>query len=479
MPQLPGFVGPSYAGQSFMADAERLVNWYVEILESPNAKSRMALYPSPGLRTFATATNSPGRGIFAQSGRCWAVYGSTVYEVMANGTMTARGTVALDSNPATLITNGDGGHELLIVSGGRGYILDLVSNVFTASVVTNVTQGDMLDGFFLALDASTSTLKISNLFNGLTWDPLNIQQRSVASDPWKAVIVSYKDIWLLGEQTSEVWYDAGLSPFPFLPRPGVFFEQGIAAPFSLAKLDNTIVWLSQNSQGSGIVLQAQGYTPQRVSTFPLEYAIQNYAVIDDAVGFSYQEAGHFFYVLTFPAEGATWVFDNTTRMWHERGSWDIKNNKYQAGRPQSHAYVFGKHLITDRNGSDIYEMAIDIGTDFDGAGLRRVRRSPYLTDDPGWLFHDSLSVGVEPGLGLSSGQGSTPEMMLRYSDDFAKTWGNVVRVGAGAIGQYYTCPQFNRLGRSRGNRRVYELVVTDPTPWRITGVDLTITRGQG
>ncbi|MFE1676613.1 hypothetical protein ACFMJE_18460, partial [Acinetobacter baumannii] len=67
-----------------------------------------------------------------------------------------------------------------------------------------------------------------------------------------------------------------------------------------------------------IVYRAVGYTGKRISTHAIEYAIQSYSTITDAIAFTYQQEGHSFYVLTFPTADKTWVFDVSTELWHER-----------------------------------------------------------------------------------------------------------------------------------------------------------------
>ena len=84
------------------------------------------------------------------------------------GGLTEIGTVAFDDNPATFATNGDAGNELLVTSGNQGYLYDLGTGEFT-NPVSDVTQCGMVDGYFVALDAATSTLKVSDLLDGSTW----------------------------------------------------------------------------------------------------------------------------------------------------------------------------------------------------------------------------------------------------------------------------------------------------------------------
>jgi len=467
MPQLQGFIGGSYTSQSPLADGEVSTNFYPETIDAPNAISKMALYPTPGLQSFATLAQAPVRGIFGQSGRCFAVGGTSLYEINSAGVVTLRGAMTFNNSIATMTTNGDGGDELFVCSGGNGYVLNLTTLVLT-QVVTNVTMGAMLDGYFLALDVDTSTLKISDVLDGLTWDPTQIAQRSTASDPWKSLLVVGKNIWLLGEFTSELWYDTGESPFPFAPFPGALIPMGVAATFSACQVGSSVMWLAQNSQGARTVIKAQGVTPSKVSTYAIDTLLDSYADVSDAEAYCYQERGHTFYVLNLPKANATLVYDDTESQWHTRGDWDVANNGYDVDRPRVHAYIFDKHLVGDRTTGAVFSMSAATATNADGVGIRRLRRTAGLQSEQAQSYYHCLRVFLEPGLGLSSGQGSDPQITLRYSDDGGKTWSNELSRSAGAQGKYQTIVDFWRLGMSR-YPRVWEVVVSDPIPWRLLG----------
>lgn len=364
MAQYPSFIGPGYTSQSKIADCERTVNWYPERIESPGGKAQWVLYPTPGFELFAELGDSPVRGLYTLNGRTFAVGGSKLYELGIGGTATLRGAGLSnpDDRPVTMHSNGDGGHQLFICSGSKGYILDLNTNNLT-HVLDGATQGGFIDGFFLALDPQTSTLKISDLEDGTTWDVLQVAQRNAGADRWGAMIVSHKEIWLLGSQSTEVWYNDGGSPFPFAPNPSVFIEHGILAPDSLAICDNAPMWLGQSRDGAGIVYRANGYSPQRVSDHALEYALSTYSTIVDAHAWTYQDQGHSFYVLTFPTAQMTWVFDAATGVWHERGSWN--GFRYVGSPVYGHTFALGHHLVGGRTWGRVYRMAVDLTADAD------------------------------------------------------------------------------------------------------------------
>lgn len=474
----PGFCGPTNRSQSVMASPERVVNWYPQRVREANGQIKVALYPTPGLEEFVAAPESPGRGIASQTvgntERVFAVIGSALYELFADGTKTNRGTVAVDGNPATMTTNGDGGDELFITSGDTGYILTLSTNVLT-SAVADVTMGGMIDGFFVALDATTSTLKISDLLDGSTWDPLQIAQRSTAPDPWRALLVKYPRIWLIGEHTGDLWYNAGTAPFPFAPVPNVQIPYGIAAPFTLKPVGSSVLWLSHNQNGDGQVVEALGYAPTVVSTEAEEYAWSQYSRIDDAVAYTYQDQGHEFYVLNFPTAGATWCYDKTEGLWHERGSRDATTGEYTVFGPQYHTHAFNKHLVLHAENGSVYDQNIAFTTDADGDLIRRLRVPPLLTADQKLVFIDRLQVVLEAGLGLTTGQGIDPQVMLEMSRNGGKTWGNIRSRSAGVQGAYTHRVVWHRCGA--GRNPVPRITVTDPIPWRVIDGFVDVRQG--
>ena len=477
MPNFSTFLGPSYTSQSPAVAIERLMNLYCESVESPAAKAQYALYPTPGLSAFATLPQGPVRGLFAQDGRMWAVGGNVLYEVLSDGSVVQRGLVARDNNPVTFASNGDGGEEVFVTSGDVGYVLNTGTDAF-ATAVSDVTQGGFLDGYFLALDRASSTLKISDLLTGTTWDPTQIAQRTMGADKWVAMLVSHREFWLFGTQTSEVWGNVGTFPFPFGPVSGLI-QMGIAAPFSAELLDSAPVWLGQSADGAGVVFRANGYTPQRISNHAVEFAIQGYlrdSAIDDAIAFTYQDQGHSFYILNFPSAGATWCYDATTDQWHERGYFDVGAMQYEEYRPRFHAHAFGKNLVGDRSTGTIYVMDITYGSDADGAAIRRLRRSPHVTNDRKRVFYHRFQLDLETGLGLVSGQGSDPTVMARFSRDGGKTWGNEHWKSAGAMGNWRTEVRWDRVGMARDF--VVEVVMTDGTPLRIANAFLDVSQGN-
>lgn len=234
--EYPAFVGGSYEAQAISACFTRTVNLYVEDILDPGGNVKRCLLRVPGVEVLSSLANGPGRAHFYENGREFAVIGSKFVEISADGlTITEHGDVGLDGNPATISSNGAAGGELFITSAGDGYLFTLATDTLTtiAALADKATTGGYMEGYFFALDATNGTVYASELNDGATWNTgTSFAQRSLASDPWIAMKVAQRTLWLLGSKTSEGWYNRGTSPFPLEPHPSALIQHGCAAPFS-------------------------------------------------------------------------------------------------------------------------------------------------------------------------------------------------------------------------------------------------------
>lgn len=467
---LAGFVGPSAVAENRNADCEDTMNLFVSPLD-PSGAGRLTdavLLPCPGFRTRWTLEPGPIRCEFTEpkSGRMFVISGYKLFELFADYTSIERGTVSLNANPATIAANSAVG-ELFIWSGNVGYCYTLATNTLTTVLASGATIGGFLDGRFISLDTSTSTFSISDLNDGLTWDPTQFAQRFQAGDPWVSLLIVNQDIWLFGTETSEVWYDAGTFPFPFAPRPDALIQHGTNAPYSPNAVNDLVIWVAQNRQGANTIVRSDGYRGVPLSTLSVDRSLQEMSNTTDAQSFVYQQHGHNFYVVNFPSGDLAWAWDLTTSMWCKRGFWSSPANTYQPYRVSTHAFAFGLHLVGDRLTGVVYELTTELATDVDGSGIRRYRRFMGVTgENHTRVTYPRLEVEMETGLAPLSGQGSDPVMMLKCSNDHGHTWQPEVWSAAGVRGAYSARVFWTRLGQARD--RVFEIAMSDPLPWRLT-----------
>lgn len=465
-----GFCGATYTAQSVNADCQLSMGWYPETDASGQGKSAVQMYPTPGTRIFTSLSGPSVRGQWTINGREFAVSGINLYEIFADGTNKNLGVVSDDGLPVSMTSSPQ---QLLIAAGGNCYVLTLATNALTAIPPATfnqaISQVEFCDGFFIALGANSQQIYASSPLDALTWPGTSTTIVSVFSDNVLSMKVDHRQIWLFGLKASVVYYDSGATPFPFDVVPGAFVEQGIIAMDSPVKLDNSVFWLGGDERGNLIAWRASGYTPTRVSNHAVENAWQNFATATDARAYAYQDRGHSFWVIYFPTANQTWVYDAATGSWHNRGFLNSKGT-IDAHHSQNHAFIFGKHLVGDWSSGHVYDMNISYPNDLDFA-IKRIRRAPHISTENQWMFHQSLEVSLESGLGpeppLLGGDGLPrgPQVMLRWSDDGGHKWSNEHDASAGQAGEYRKRVIWRRLGRSRD--RVYEISTTDAIPWRI------------
>lgn len=481
----PGGIGPSYRSQSPLADVEEVVNFYLERMESDGAASRQVYYRIPGVTLIldaseptnvtTTTSSGPGRGALtlthAGQELQFLVIGDQVYMYDGTSILQNLGTVAVDSNPATLCWNGDGGGEVFITSGDNGYIYDLDTATFSQVRTGGTTMGAYLDGYFLSLDATNSKLEISDLLDGTTWDPTQFAQRSIGADPWVSMAVNNRYIYLLGSLTSEVWYNAGTYPFPFAAYPSGFLNYGTCAPFSVASADGATTWLGASDQGNGFICRAPGFTPEIISTFPVQYQINQYSRVSDAVGDTHNIGGHTFYTLTFPTANITWAWDAQTTEWAKRGTWNAATTEYFAWRPLYHSFGFNRNTMLDRSGSGFYQLTFDSTEDVESIPIRWTRTLPTLVNENKRIFVNYIEALFQTGVG-TSGQGENPVVGFELSKDGGWTWGPQQYVGMGKTGEYYARVKLNRCGM--GRKFTCRLTGSDPVITRLIDVYVDI-----
>lgn len=481
----PNFIGGSNKAQSVIGDAEDTINWVYETAVSQGSTSGGYLLPTPGYRTKWTTTSGAGRAFFSgifnvpatQTNRAFGVNGTDFREFLADGTSISRGTVAQNSNPATICTNGDGGSQLFITSGDKGYNYNLSTNTLMTVLTSGATVGGQAYGYFVSFNIANSQIRISALFDGTTWDPTQFLQRSIGADPWQAMLVSsYGQICLPGSKTGEFLYNNGAFPFPFAPDPSGLFAEGIAATFSLCEAGGSLCWLSTTANGGYQVVRATGFTPVPITSPAVAYALGRYSRLDDAIGQTYEEAGHSYYLLTLPSAGITWAYDFTTGKWHKRQTWIAEQNMYVDEHAVFHAFAFNAHYMADRTTGIIYQMDTSFETDVDSRPIRRLRQAPAVEHQNMVMFFPLFEVIADVGYGIQTGVASDPQIIAQFSDDGGQTWGNERQASMGKVGQFGTRMTWWNTGQAR--KRVNRVVCIDSVPRRLVDASLKVSLGR-
>jgi hypothetical protein len=455
-----------------------MINLYPEIIPE-GGKEPAFLQRAPGLSFQQTVGTGPIRGLWAHQTNgsdFFVVSGTGFYKLTGlTATPTLLGTVA-GSGPVSIADNGT---QIFIAANPYGYIYNEVTNVFaqiTDPDFPGAVTVSYLDGYFVFNEPDTQKIWVTQLLEGTSIDPLDFASAEGSPDGVVAVFTDHRELWVFGTDTTEAWYNAGLLDFPLTRIQGAFNELGCAAPYSVAKMDNQIYWLGKDARGQGMVYRAAGYVGQRISTHAIEWQIQQYANISDATAYTYQQDGHSFYVLNFPTANATWVFDVATGAWHERAG--FAGGEFTRHRADNMCNFAGNIVVGDFENGNIYTFDLEVYADNGQPQkwLRSWRALPTGANNLTRTVQHAMQLDCETGVGLNTGQGSDPQVMLRFSDDGGHTWSNEHWKSMGRIGEYGNRTIWRRLGATMKIRdRVYEVSGTDPVRIYIMGAELILS----
>lgn len=510
----------AYEAKSIIADAQRCLNLYAE-KNPPDAPCPFTYYGCPGLVSLATLeAPAPGRGLYrANNGRLYYVAGRWVYYVSPLWVLTPIGTITTASG---IVSMADNGTTLVLVDGSpHGWQIDLTTNAFSEiTAATNsppiisgavyafygATRVDIVDGYLLFNQPGTRNF-YSTYLNEVVFDALYFAAKNGFSDNLVSVIVTRREIWLIGEKTAEIWFNAGQPDFPFQIMPGPFVQHGCVAPQSIAQVDGAVFWLSQDQAGDKIIVRGQGYEAKRISNHALEVAMGAYPTVTDAQGFCFQQEGHAWYQINFPSADRSWRWDESVPdQWHEVG-WTDGEGTTHRHRAAVAAFAYGKNVCADWQTGELYAISQTAYTDA-GAPIYYRRGWPHLVSDGNRVIYPGFTLDVQAATSLetvdppapfallagASGVNGAPSVdagiiedallagpappvstapmvWLRWSDDRGRTWSNPVAQSLGAQGQYLVQPQWNRLGSARD--RVFEIFGTLPgVPFAVNGAFL-------
>ena len=494
--------GGAYQARSYIADKEICENLFPEINpREQETPAPVTHYPREGKRPLSSPPfPGPGRGLFTLSnGNLFAVVGNSVYYIDTNWNWNLLGQI---SNLSTPVSMADNGVTAVLVDGTpNGYTIALGTNAFAQLVdATGTFVGSLRTDFadtYLAFAAPGTNRWYVTLSDEVVFNALVQANKDSNPDPIQTLIFNIRQAWLLGSKSSEIWFLAGSTPFPYQEWPNIFIPYGIVAPYSLAQADIDIFWLSENPQGQKIALKSNGYGAIAFSTRALEYEWTNYPTVADCIGGTFQQAGHTFIVFHFPTADKTWAFDLSTRCWHRR-TWIDNNGIAHREKTAFYASVgaaggYRAAIIgQDWQTGQIYALDPLYYTD-NGQPIVCRRSFPHSIADMHFITHtafiadfetggiegfgeseqgNSWSSGFDKGFGpfTPAWGGDGPNLCMRYSNDGGNSWSNYRQKALVSSGHYRSMMRYRSLGMARD--RIYELMWAFPGPSALQGAYL-------
>ena len=436
------FLGQAYQSRSPVLASQTAINIFPELTEG-NSDEIGAFYGTPGLTALLTKTGEV-RGLRSAGGYLWAVIGSTVWRIDSAYTATDMGTLPQFTGRVSMVHN-DSQIAIAHASGWHwvaftGTAIAPVSGAPSSSILTYQDQ-------YVLFTSNAGYFGITALADLSTIDPLDIANAEGAPDNLVSIMSDHREAWLFGEESTEIWSNTGAALFPFERNPGGFIEQGCCAKFSPAKLDNSLFWLGRDRAGQGVVYRSNGYTPVRISTHPIEFAIAKYSDISDEIGWSYKEEGHRFYVLTFPTGNATWVYDVAAQGWHQR-AYLAASGELQRHRANCYATFNGVHIVGDYTNGIVYQQSLNVYTDA-GDEIYRERAFDIPGSENKRVRVDEFQLSATIGDGATASDGSKVQLVLEVSRDAGRNFGYERIISTGAVGQTKARARWRRLGYGR------------------------------
>jgi hypothetical protein len=379
-----------------------MVNLFPEVIPE-GGKEPAFLQRCPGLTFLSNMGLGPVRGLWAFSPNDnvgFVVSGTQLYKINNAYLPTLIGTVD-GTGPVSMADNGT---QLFIAANGPSYIYNANTNAF-GQIADPDFPGAVtvcyLDGYFVFNEPNSQKMWVTTLLDGTSIDPLEFASTEGSPDGLLAVVSNFREVWAFGTNSIEVWYDSGATDFPLQRIQGAFNELGCAAPYSIAKMDNGLFWLGRDRRGQGIVYRANGYQGQRISTHAVEWQIQQYGDMSDAIAYTYQQDGHSFYVLIFPTANTTWVYDAATQAWHERAG--FVDGEFTRHRSNCQMAFNNKIVVGDFENGNIYAFDLDVYADNGQIQkwLRTWRALPTGQNNLKRTAHHSLQLDCETGVGLN------------------------------------------------------------------------------
>lgn len=466
------FATESYQSRSLPLSAQRCVNMFME-RQPPDAKTQTPVFGIPGMTVWSMPGSGPIRGMETMAGILYVVSGQALYSITSLGLATQIGLpIVVGTGRVSMAENGT---QLVIVTGSAGYIYDINGSTFTqitAAAFYPAKTVTFYDNYFVFDRAGTNQFFISGILDGNSYNGLDFASAESSAKNIVGIVQNLQLLYIFSEDHFEIWYDAGTADFPFQRYTGGIIWRGCGSAYSIIKQDEVIFFLGDD----GIFYRIEGSQPQRISTHAIETIIATETDQSSINCFTETLEGHKFIYMVLPNARRTLVYDTTTQMWHERVSCDSSGFDLGRWRVNCAIAAYGMTLYGDYYDGAISKRDWNIYTERGNIIKALLHSKPYAQDKLR-VFCQRLELDMETGVGLTTGQGSNPQVMLRYSKDGGKTWSQLQQWRSlGLIGEFLKRLRWLRLGVAY--QWVFEVTISDPVKRVLLGCNADFEAGM-
>ncbi len=450
MPDISLGLGAYNRGQGVLPEI-KCINLFPE--QTPTNTRGVALLQRPSLLAWVSAGSGPCRGLYRRagviSGNVLHVSATSLYKVNTAGTATLVGTI-----PGTArVSIAGSGTYAVIANDTSGYY----TNGSTVTEMTipdgdGISSVDYLDGYFLFIYAATEQFGWTAI-GGITIDALDFASAEQSPDALICLKVLGDEIWLIGQESTEVWVPTGNADLPFQRVSSRVFPKGCINRDTVCVLDNTLFWV-----GNDHIVYRASDVPTRVSTNSIEERIRN-ADRTALRAWFFPWDGHLFYALTIGDQG-TFVFDVSTGQWCEFASYGRDAWRAHLGAVTDDYVVAG-----DDASGQIWRLSDDVF--LDGTDPISWEATAGVNVNGGRPMCHNLHIDVSKGTATVAQTDHFIEK--RHSDDAGRTFTDWSARSLGATGEYKTRVTYRAQGSMRSPGRVIDIRCTSPLRMRISG----------
>jgi hypothetical protein len=279
---------------------------------NPEAMNQVALHNTAGLQTFATLEGID-RGLHDFNNLMYAVNGTTLYSIDADGVTTALGTIA-GSGRCVMANDST---QLIIVTGDIPYRYTYTGGVeaITDPDLVKPTSVAYLNSQFIFdnNDGTWGEFVTSSIDEGLTIDALDFAVAESHPDDIIRVMAFRQLVWFFGSHSVEPWQNTGTGNPPFARLSSGVRPYGLAGTHAICKTSEWMYFLDNKR----IPTRTNGQQFTNVGTPPIGVEFAKYSVINDCIVYEFTQDNQQFIVYTFPTADKTWCFHEPTGSWFE------------------------------------------------------------------------------------------------------------------------------------------------------------------
>lgn len=438
------FIGSSVKDDDLALTVQETTNWYIES-QKAGARNTQALIGAPGTEEWTTVGEGPIKAILNHNEFFYVISGIELYRINQDKSAVLLGTFEEGTTPVMSANL----TQVVVTNGVNGYVWDENTELFTKITSPNFYPSKSVcyqDGYLIFVRDGTGQFFVSELDDALTYNAIDFDEAVLRGDVLQAVVSDTRNVWLVGARTLEPWYNSGQTTgVPFVPNKGAASLRGTPAPASVVTSQIGVFFLGDDHN----VYWVNGYVPKNIANDALSKELTSYQNISDAYAFMMNMDGHWFYVLTLPTQGRTFVYDPEEDVWHNRES-------YQLGywRAQCYESIFGLNLVGDKLSNKIGRLDRHVYQEYGDYWIAK-RVTGVFAAKQRLVSANRLELVFPSG---QVPQNITHVARLRWSDDKGMTYSNPMTQTIGTAGAGNQRCVWWSMASFR--QRVYELSVS-------------------